>query len=80
MNAGSFLRFYHNAVLSLPRLNGSAEGYLAALTPFQTETFYTLLPFGASVKAARNAAQFADVLEYTQRCAAALIEKVLAAP
>jgi hypothetical protein len=48
------------------------------------EVFCTLLPLGASVKtktaqgAARNAAQFAEVLEDTTRCAAALIDKVLA--
>jgi hypothetical protein len=81
MNAAAFLRFYRNAILSLPKLEGSAEGYLASLEPFQTETFCTLLPLGASVKAkaAQNTAEFAAVLEETQRYAAVLIEKVLAA-
>ena len=83
MNAGAFLRFYHDAILSLPPLKGSVESYLAALTPFQTEVFCTLIPLGASVKAAQSAAQstaqFAEVLEDTKHHAAALIKKVLAA-
>ncbi|MDR1467826.1 MAG: DUF115 domain-containing protein [Spirochaetaceae bacterium] len=86
MNAGAFLRFYRDAIRSLPALTGSVEGYLASLTPFQTEAFCTLIPLGASVKssaaqsATQKAVEFAEVLEETKRYAAALIDKVSAAP
>jgi hypothetical protein len=83
MSAGTFLRFYYDAILSLPELKGSVEGYLVSLAPLQTEIFCTLIPLGASVKSARESAQsatqFADILEDTKCYAAALIEKVLAA-
>jgi hypothetical protein len=78
MNAAAFLRFYHDAVASLPPLKGSVEGYLAALTPFQAEVFYTLIPFGASVKAGRESVDFAEVLDEVKNLAAGLIQKALA--
>jgi hypothetical protein len=80
MTAAAFLRFYHDAIASLPVLGGnSIDGYLASLSPLQTEVFYTLAPSGASVKAEREAAEFSDVLEETKRRNTALIQKVLAA-
>jgi hypothetical protein len=79
MAAGAFLRFYHDAVAALPALSGSVDGYLSALSPFQTEVFYTLVPSGAAVKADREAAVFAEVLEETKRRSTALIQRVLAA-
>ncbi|MDR1095093.1 MAG: DUF115 domain-containing protein [Spirochaetaceae bacterium] len=79
MSAGAFLRFYHDAVDALPALCGSVDGYLSSLSPFQTEVFCTLIPSGASVKAGREAAVFAEVLEDTKRRSTALIQRVLAA-
>jgi hypothetical protein len=81
MNAGAFLRFYHDAVASLPGFFGgmSVEGYLSSLSPFQTEVFCTLIPSGASVKAEWEPADFAEVLEETKRRSTGLIQRVLAA-
>jgi hypothetical protein len=81
MTAAAFLRFYHDAIASLPVLSGSSsiEGYHASLSPLQAEVLYTLMPSGASVKAGRDAAVFSEVLEETKRRNTALIQKVLAA-
>jgi hypothetical protein len=79
MTAGAFLHFYHDAVDALPVLSGSIDGYLSSLSPFQSEVFSTLVPSGAAVKAEREAAVFAEVLEETKRRNTALIRRVLAA-
>jgi hypothetical protein len=79
MNAAAFLRFYHDAVVSLPALQGSVEGYLSALSARQAEVFSTLVPFGSSVKAEREMRDFSGVLAETKSRIAALIQKVLSA-
>jgi hypothetical protein len=78
MKADAFLRFYRDAIAALPSPTGSIDGYLASLSPLQTEVLCTLIPSGASVKADRDAA-FSEVLEETKRRAAELVQKVLAA-